>query len=607
MDDSQKNRMYRLGFVCLLILAVYAPTLTHGFIWDDVYIIVNNPLLEKLGNLPQFFLSEDTIEGSSGYYRPLTYVSFALEQAIWGKNPVGYHCTNLVLHLLVTLLFHAVTSALFKKERLAFVATLIFALHPVAGESVNFLSGGRNTLLSACFGLLAFLFYIRQKNRAALVSFSFAIFSKEFALLLPAVFLFYDLRLQRERFRLSRYVPFLIPVAGYLTLRAYVVEKANFLDSMNLADAAAAPYLVARYAFNMIFPVQLKLLYSINPDMVSGLACLALLGIAAAAILYFRENDEILFSAFWIILFLLPVINIIPLHTTTVIADRYAYFSLMGFSILLATVISKLCGRGMTTGAVVLCAAYAFIDLRHNRFWENELIYFTRMTQDAPDRYEGIKNLGLYHYNNGDIGLAMLYLETADAKPSIPIKHLVGDAYIFWKENRLVQAEKSLLRIVERNPSNPEPYLLLMMIYQQKGDDDAAELYRSKLLNLVDGIDEIMTDRTIELCRAGETYLAKRQYATAEVYLWQALRINPGFIPALIDMGSLKSERGDLAGAIQYLTKAITLEPLNSTAHYNLALVYRMQGRSAEAQQELARFKEIEKVMQQKKGIPAPE
>ncbi|HZV83310.1 MAG TPA: hypothetical protein VFF53_14195, partial [Geobacteraceae bacterium] len=99
MDDSQKYRMYRLGFVCLLILAVYVPTLNHGFIWDDAYIIVNNPLLEKLGNLPKFFLSEDAIEGSSGYYRPLTYISFALEQAIWGKNPAGYHCTNLLLHI----------------------------------------------------------------------------------------------------------------------------------------------------------------------------------------------------------------------------------------------------------------------------------------------------------------------------------------------------------------------------------------------------------------------------------------------------------------------------------------------------------------------------
>ncbi|HZV80806.1 MAG TPA: tetratricopeptide repeat protein, partial [Geobacteraceae bacterium] len=552
-----------------------------------------------------FFLSEDAIEGSSGYYRPLTYISFALEQAIWGKNPAGYHCTNLLLHILVTMLFYAVTAALFKKERLALIAALVFALHPVAGESVNFLSGGRNTLLSACFGLLSFLFYIRQKNRAALVSFSFAIFSKEFALLLPAIFMFYDLRLQREKLRLSRYLPFLIPIAAYLSLRAYVVQKANFLASMNLADAMAAPYLVARYVLNMLLPLQLKLLYSINPTTTSGIICLAILGILAAAIYYFRAPNEILFSAFWVLLFLLPVINIIPLHTTTVMADRYAYFSLMGFSLLLATLICTLSERHMMAGAAVLCAAYAFVDFRHNGFWKNEVIFFTRMTQDAPERFEGYKNLGLYHYKNGDIDRAILNLEAADAKPGIPVKFLIGDAYIFWKENRLEQAEKTLLRVVDLNPSNPEPYLLLMMIYEQRGDESAAQLYRNKLRNLVDGIDEIMTNRTIELCRAGETYLSKRQYTDAEVYLWQALRINPAFIPALIDMGSLKSERGDLAGAITYLTKAIALEPSNRSAHYNLAMVYRMQGRSAEAQQELARFTEMEAGVQQKKGSPS--
>ena len=56
--------------------------------------------------------------------------------------------------------------------------------------------------------------------------------------------------------------------------------------------------------------------------------------------------------------------------------------------------------------------------------------------------------------------------------------------YIFWKENRLDNAEKALLRVVELNPSNPEPYLLLMMIYEQKGDAGAAQRYRDRRLPL---------------------------------------------------------------------------------------------------------------------------
>ena len=579
MTDSQKHIIYRLGFLLLITLAVYGNTLNNGFVWDDPYIIINNPLLEKLSNIPQFFLSEDTIEESTGYYRPMTYISFALDRAVWGGDSTGYHGTNLVLHILVVLLFYAVIAALFKKERLAFVAALVLALHPVAGETVNFLAGGRNTLLSACFGLLSLLFYIRKKPIPALVSFTVAIFSKEFALLFPAVFIFYDIRLQREKFRISRYAPFLIPVAVYLALRSYAVQKANFLDSINLSDSVTAPYLVAKYALNMILPFQLKVLYSVSPNVISGIICLGLLGIVSAAIFHFRKHDEIFFSAFWVLLFLLPVINIIPLHTTTVLADRYAYFSLMGFALFLATVICKLKGRVMTAGVVMLCTVYAVTDFRHNSFWKSDIAFFTRMTKDAPERFVGFKNLGLAYYRKGDVARAVQSLEVADSKADISVKYLIGDAYIFWKENRLDKAEKSLLRVVEMNPSNLEPYLLLMMLSEQKGDSGAAEAYRNKLRSMVGGIGEIITNRTIELCRTGETYLSKRQYIDAEIYLWQALQINPEFIPALIDMGSLRSEQGDFAGAIRYLNKAATLEPLNATVHYNLAMVYKMQGR----------------------------
>lgn len=602
MTDAQKWSLYRLGFLVLLILAVYATTLKHDFVWDDSAIIVNNPLMEKLDNVPQFFLSEDAIEESTGYYRPVTYVSFALERAAWGLNPIGYHTTNLVLHVLVVLLFHAVIVAAFRKERLAFVASLIFALHPVAGETVNFLAGGRNTLLSACFGLLSLLFYIRKKPLPALISFTVAIFSKEFALLFPVVFVLYDLRLQREKLRISRYVPFLIPVAGYLTLRSYAVQKANFLDSIKLSDVMTAPYLVVRYVLNMMVPFQLKVLYSVNTSMISGIICLGLLGIVSVAIFYFRKHDEFFFSSCWVLLFLLPVINIIPLHTT-LLADRYSYFSLMGFALFLAAVICRLDGRVMTACVMMLCAVYVAIDFRHNSFWKNDIEFFTRMTEDAPKRFIGFKDLGFAYYGKGETARALQSLEAADSKADIPVKYLIGDAYIFWKESRLEMAEKSLLRVVDMNPSNPEPYLLLMMICEQKGDGATAQYYRKRLRSLAGGIDGIIADRAFKLCRTGETYLSKRQYIDAEIYLWQSLRFNPQFIPALIDMGSLRSEQGDFAGAIQYLTKAILLEPLNASAHYNLAMVYKMLGRVVDAEKEMEKFKEAEAIVKQKKGL----
>jgi hypothetical protein len=191
----------RYGLHVLLVAAVYATTVGHGFVWDDHLIIVNNPILEKPGNILRLFLSEDTAIGFTGYYRPITYVSFALDRALWGLGPTGFKITNLILHVLVALLFYATVATVFKKERLALVAALILALHPVAGETVNFLAGGRNTLLAACFMLLSLFLYVKERPIPAVLCVILASFSKEFALLLPLVLLWYDHRLRERTIR----------------------------------------------------------------------------------------------------------------------------------------------------------------------------------------------------------------------------------------------------------------------------------------------------------------------------------------------------------------------------------------------------------------------
>ncbi|GAM08030.1 transmembrane and TPR repeat-containing protein F38B6.6 [Geobacter sp. OR-1] len=602
MTVPQKHAVFRFGFLIILIAALYGSTLSHGFVWDDAFIIVNNPLLEKLSNIPQFFLSEDTIEDSTGYYRPVTYISFALDRAVWGGNPTGYHITNLVLHMVAVLLFYAVTAALFKKECLALVAALIFALHPMAGETVNFLSGGRNTLLSASFALLSLLFYIKNYRIPAVACFAVAIFSKEFALLLPMVFLVYDCRILREKIRFSRYIPYMIPVTIYLILRSVAVQKANFLAGIGISNIITAPYLVVRYALNMIVPAQLKVLYNVQPGMVAGILCSVVIVVVIGAVIAFRKHAELVFSAIWFILFLLPVINIIPIHSTTMMADRYAYFSLMGFALCLAFIICRFNGKGVAVGIVTLCTLYAFVGFSRNSIWKSEIGFFTRMTKDAPDTFVGFRNLGLSYYKQGQIAQAVANLEAADSKPDIATKYLIGDSYIFWKENMPGKAEKPLFKVMEREPLNPEPYLVLMMMDEQYGNIKRAHSYRDKLNEMGHGIDKILADRTVELCRAGETYLSRRQFVDAEIFFWQSLKINPDYIPALIDMGSLKAEQGDYANAMAYLNKVLAIDPLNSTAHFNLSALYRMQGRFSDAQNEMIKFRDSEAVAQHKKG-----
>lgn len=603
MIDAKISGIFRYGLLALLVAAVYTPTLYHGFVWDDINIIVNNPLLEKLGNLPRIFFSEDTAMGFTGYYRPLTYVSFALDRAIWGLSPAGFHLTNLVLHLLAVLLFQAVTAALFNRERLAFVAALIFALHPVAGETVNFLAGGRNTLLSACFALLSLYCYIRKMRIPALASFTAAIFSKEFALLLPGIFLVHDYLLQREKIRFRSYFPYLIPITCYLTLRSFSVQKANFLSSINLSDMLAAPYLVVRYGVNMIYPFHLRVLYDVQPSVFASILCLGVIVSLMGALYFFRKHDEILFSACWFFLFLFPVVNIIPLESASLMADRYAYFSSMGFALFLAILICMMNRRAVTVGISTLCAVYISIDIRRNGIWKNEVEFFTRMTIDAPEKFDGYQNLGMLYYKKGEIDRALPYLTAALSRPDISAMFLIGSASVFWKENVLDQAEKSLHRALELEPANPEPYLMLITMYERNGNAVLARSYRDKAERLFHGIDKRMSLRAVELSREGEGYLSRKQFIPAENVFWQSLLINSEYLPALVGMGAVSANQGDFTKAGRYYSRVLALEPFNVSARYNLSMVYRMQGRTVEAEQEYKLFKEAEAIAKQKGNV----
>jgi len=257
VNDAKKLPLIHAAAITLFILAAYCNIFSHGFVWDDAFVIVDNPLLDSLKNIPALFLYEDKFDFSSGYYRPITYVSFVIDHAIWGLNPLGYNLTNLILHIEVALAFYLVVRELFKKEWYAFIAALLFSLHPIANETVNFHAGGRNTLLCAFFALLSFFFHMRKKYSAAVACFILAIFSKEFALLMPVLFLINDKLLTDEKVPLKRYVSYIGAMIGYLIVRSYVVTSANVLAQLQIKNILLlTPRLITGYLSNMVLPVR---------------------------------------------------------------------------------------------------------------------------------------------------------------------------------------------------------------------------------------------------------------------------------------------------------------------------------------------------------------
>ena len=603
MAYPRDNINLRFLLVTLLILVVYGNTLNHGFVWDDFPVIANNPILGSLGNIPKFFVMEDIAEGSTGYYRPMTYISFTLDRAIWGVNPVGFNITNLVLHILVALIFYRVVAALFKREELAFAAAIIFALHPITAETVNFHAGGRNTLLSACFALLSLLLYLKGKKTPALICFVVAIFSKEFALLLPAVFLLYDRTINKEKTRWGGYLPYLVATACYLALRSYsVASHANLLETARIADNFwIVPQTVVGYLKLMAFPFGVKTMYDVNTQVtwtsfiINTASVLALGAIA----LLFRKRREVLFSVCLFLLFLLPVTNIFPLGTA-MMADRYAYFSLFGFALALAYCICLL-KKNIAIGAMVLlCIVFLAINVQRNAFWKDEVSLFTQMIKDAPLMCVGYQNLGYAYYNRGDFPAAQKYLAAAHTKKDLSPKILISNALTLLELERPELALSALGKAIELEPNDPEPYVIASRINEDLQNAPVARWHRDRASALVPGIFETLQQRAASANSKGEEQMARNNLPKAERLFYGALGYNPIFVPAVINMGTLAAQKGNHAKALHYFNKATRLEPSNPYPYYRLSQTLDALGKKEQAQLALSRFRELDQQARQK-------
>ena len=183
--------------VFVLAFLVYSNSIRNDFNFDDITIIKNNSLV-RLSNLPKLLVSNywanTPYEKGVLLYRPLPVATFALDRALWGDNPAGFHLTNVLINAADAALVFVLLAGLFR-DRLSPVplslCALLFAFHPVHTEAINMVVG-RTELLAALFGLLTFICYLHDRKPAAFGFFFLALLSKESAVTIPAVIFLYE-------------------------------------------------------------------------------------------------------------------------------------------------------------------------------------------------------------------------------------------------------------------------------------------------------------------------------------------------------------------------------------------------------------------------------
>jgi tetratricopeptide (TPR) repeat protein len=578
----------------LATAAVFAPAVHGGFInWDDPAIVVNNPHLMGLSADSLTWMFSGSL---LGHYHPLTWLSLALDRAVWGLDPFGFHLTSLLLHalntgLLVHLLFRLLRLSLRGSTSAspaltgaaALIAGLFYGLHPLRVESVVWVTERRD-VLSGCFAILTLLLYLRARAdgerrslRPALAAFLAALLSKGLVLTLPVVMLALDYcplgRLGRERSESGKdrggglaggwnlfreKLPFFSLAGLFAVIAVVTAQGSGAMRSLGDHSLSSRIGQAARglcfYAYKTVIPAGLSPLYELKSREVTGGPLPLLLVLAAVAVIWLRRKSwpGLASAALAATVLVAPVLGFLQSGPQWA-ADRYTYLSGMVLSVLLAYLLARfflrLPGRFSRIGAgaalLAVLAILAGLTRQQIGRWRDDLTLWRYAAEIDPDNGLAHFKLGKAMIAAGNPGPAQAEIRlAAGLRPADPTVR--GEWGVLLSEaGQDDEAIRELTAALKYNPEFVQGYYNRAVSYERRGkagDGDAA---------LSD------YDRVIELA--------------------------PGDGKALNNRAILRQHRGDLAGAVADFGRAAQLLPGEWQTRANLGMALAESGRKAEA------------------------
>ncbi|MEI8348528.1 MAG: tetratricopeptide repeat protein [Candidatus Omnitrophota bacterium] len=593
IQTDTKIILMQIIFIILSAVVVYWNSLGGKFMWDDFGLIKDNAYITHHVNIPVFFTRDMGVGSNvqSNYYRPLQMVTNKIDYMFWGVNPLGYHITNLIFHILTALVLFWLLNVLFNKKNISFVASLLFVVHPVHVEAVSYISG-RSDSLAALGMLLSLVFYAKyilcQSYRFyifALGSFVVALLSKENSVILP--FLLFPVHfVYRKKPAARALLPFFGLLAAYLLFRQLVVHPILF-SSASLGDMIQRipGFLrsIARYLQILSFPLGLHLEYDhrmfsiYDPIVIAGIvSSIFLVGLAWIK----KYNAIVLFSILWFFLGLIPVSNILNISYPYMM-EHWCYFSSIGFFLIVSYTLFLISKTKLLKSAAVLFAASLFIFYSYSAIgqvnqWRDPVTVFETALRYSPSNSMLYMLLGDEYLAAGNKEQAIVAY-----KKAITLKHDFFDAYIsmgntYYQWGKPNDAAEIYGIAMGLFPKSSKPYIGLANILTQTGrEKEAISLYRKAIENDPKGEQAYYN--------LGIVYKKLGQPEQAITMFNKVLRINPNFLLAYYQLGSLYKTRQEADKLYSLYRKAVANNLAYFDAYYSLADTYSQEGKYSEA------------------------
>jgi Tfp pilus assembly protein PilF len=539
MTGASGRRVGLAALVWMLALALYLPTLRHGFIgFDDPLYVTDNPHVLQGISLEGLRWSATATTG--GNWHPLTWWSHMLAVELFGTWAGGHHLVNALLHAGSAAALFLVVSGLTGALLPSLTVAALFAVHPLHVESVAWVSERKDVLgaLLWMFALLAWTAFARRRRwrsyGAALLFFVLALMAKPMAVVLPLAFLVLDFwpldRLRRSPGRpvgrlLAEKIPFFVgaAVGAVLSIAAqrnvgalWVLSEAPaaFREPLVLMRASNTTLSAVAYLGKALWPSGLAVFYPYPAHRMPAwsvvLAALALGGLTAVAVLLRRRAPWCAAGWAWYLLAIAPVIGLIQVGSQGR-ADRYAYLPLIGVWLAAAWSIRELArGRPRLRPAVGFLAAavvvlFAAIAARQRSYWRDTTTLLEQALTVTDGNYQAYRLLGEEARRLGRRAEAVRRFRQGvlTAPLSTGAHNRLGLA--LFEEGNLDEAARAYREAIRINPQNAEAHNNLGLALAALGELPEAEGQLRLALLLTPGVAEMWANLGDVLVRQGRT------------------------------------------------------------------------------------------------------
>lgn len=577
----------------LIAFFLYANTLDKSFVLDDFTVIKSNRIVTQgISAIPEILgtpYRRGWFETHNDLYRPLSLVMFAAEYDLGNKSPWLHHFMNVLLFAGAVVFLFRFIDKLFdgKKTAVAFIATLLFAVHPIHTEVVANIKS-RDELLCFFFAFLSlniFIDYLKTGKITQLLlgglCFFLAFLSKEtvisFIAVIPFIFFFYRNEDKRKSIEITATT--IICTILFLAIRYAVLSKyqANtssevvFMDNIlakppsAMAALATEIMILGKYLKLLVVPYPLVCDYSYhsiafvtfsNIWVIVALVAYVVIGVYGVYRLVKHPKDPYAFA----IIFYMATIALfsnIPFIIGAAMAERFVFFASVGFCLAVALLVEQFLMKGadniavLTSGKVLavlvpVCGIFAVMTHNRNNDWADNQTLFRADVANAPE------DARLNYYLGTE-----LVTEIAPHEGNPAVKNqIMQEGCNFLRKAIAVYPQYD-----DANASLGDAFFKLQLF-------DSAEVYNKAALQLNPKF-------LVAMNNLAGVYFMRNQFDTSIMYCRRAINQSPKFVNAYANIGLAYMRMKQYDSSLHYLYKAIEIDPLFPSSYENMMFTYK--------------------------------